>query len=137
MKLFPAVKLLVLISLYSSIAGAYPPDFPVLDCGLYEVSGRLRKNPNGDFSLVMNAASASPYEFLLLGGNFDEKFEHLDTRVQLNLYVPIKIASTEQPYVFIQAMKASSLSSESADSVQALGSKSCGSEAEINSSLSL
>src|SRR4051812_38063129 len=75
---------------------------PHFDCGMYQVSGRLRHSGRQDFVLTVRAGTSSPYELILLGGNISDKLEHVDTRVSAEIYVPHPIHDNLKPFVFFQ-----------------------------------
>jgi hypothetical protein len=55
---------------------------------------------DGLFSLVMQKGSFSPYEILLLGGNFDEKIAMNDTDRVVRLEIRKKIESNLRPLAY-------------------------------------
>ena len=103
------VKTLLLINLLLTVVGMGAVSAPVrqvtlpqLECGFYKASGKVLRNSAGQFLLTMNAGSDSPTEFLILGGDFDARFDRMGTRTEAELYVPQPIVNNEAPFVFLQ-----------------------------------
>jgi hypothetical protein len=101
MRTLRVAKAVILISLISlgCLAHAAFEIIPKLDCGEYLIQGKLTQNQNGDFLVRIRESSSSPFEFLVLGGDFDQKLEHLDSVVTIRAKVFKKIESNNQPFV--------------------------------------
>jgi len=111
MKISRTAKILFLISVFAL------PDLgggaevwhvvPQFECGTYLVRGVLNKNARGDLVLSMRKGSASPFELILLGGDFSDKLDHLGSLVVLEVSVPQPIKSTQRPFVMVRSVSKS------------------------------
>ena len=126
------VKRLFLISLVvgaSASAAIRQMTLPKLECGIYRASGKVLRNSAGQYLLTMNPDTDSPAEFLLLGGDFDERFDRVGSRTTTEFYVPQPILTNEAPFVFVQSFGAAPEAKD--DGVELLKKHRCGDQAKF------
>ena len=99
MKQFVIVKWLLFAS-WGLPVWAVPP-LP-LECGHYLGRGFLDRNAQGHTLLVLQKGSASPVELILLGGDLKGRMERIGTEAVLDFYIPRKIASNHELFVFVK-----------------------------------
>lgn len=75
---------------------------PKLDCGDYQVTGKLLQAKKGKFYLNIRDKSASPFELILIGGTTKEKLLRHGTIVTAEVHVPKKIEHNQSPYVYLK-----------------------------------
>ncbi len=97
---------------------------PKLECGVYRASGQVRQNAAGQYLLTLNFPSDSFFELILLGGDFDARYDRVGRRTVAELYVPKPIKDGEAPHVFLQ--KLGGLPSTPDDGVELLKKHRCG-----------
>ncbi len=127
MRLSKNAKILCLINLvfaFGAAAAVRQTTLPKLECGFYKASGKVLQNSAGQFLLTMNPDSDSPAEFLILGGDFDSRFDRIGTRTTAEFYVPQPIETNEAPFVFLQQFGA--LPETRDDGVELLKKHRCG-----------
>ncbi len=79
--------------------------FP-MKCGTYQARGVLAISGQSHFVLSLNKGTKFPLEFLVVGGNFDQKMMLLNQFVSIELYVPQEISgSLGQNIVFLQKIE--------------------------------
>jgi hypothetical protein len=78
------------------------PVIPNLECGVYLAHGHLRRGAHGEFKLILQERSSSPFELILLGGGSREKLTRVDSVVKVAFYVPAPIHDNQLPNVFLQ-----------------------------------
>ncbi|GEM_PF-5752871 len=74
------------------------PNFP---CGIYQLKGKLIEN-SGHFKLIVREKTTAELEFLVLGGDLDERLEKINTNVLVNAYNPNPIEDRSKPIVYIR-----------------------------------
>ena len=105
---YVAVKLLILTSLWLFLfeANAEQVQFvPQFDCGEYLVQGKLILNKENTFVLSVKNGTSSPFELILLGGDFDSKLTAAGKFVGVQVYVPQRITSQKLPYTYLISIR--------------------------------
>lgn len=109
MKIYNLVKNLRLISAFlgfiAADAAIAEPGIDIharLDCGIYEMHGYLTQNKQGNFLIRIKHRSRSPYEYILLGGEPEEKLRNMNTAVAAQVSVNKKILSNDAPFVMLE-----------------------------------
>lgn len=133
MKISNGVKMALLISIFllaplKAFSYSILPDF---DCGSYLVRGTLGLNNRGSFTIKIQANTSSPYELILLGGDFDQLRSLIGLPVTAEIYVFKPVKSNNDPVVVFQKWGADLLSAE--DPVFKVREGRCGGARFINS----
>lgn len=102
MKRFESVKKILCISALVSVPLFGEPPLP-LACGHYLGKGVIGKNAQGQALLILQKGSSSPLELILLGGDFQQRQELSGLETVVDFYVPRKIASQNEPFVFVKS----------------------------------
>ncbi len=78
---------------------------PNFDCGLYTFNGYFTLRNDNLFSLIIQKDTTSPYELLIIGGNFDEKMSMINTAQTIQLEIRKPIHSNTRPLTFYYGKK--------------------------------
>jgi hypothetical protein len=93
MKVCRLANLLLLTSFlsWSFCTSAAEPLLPSLECGDYEMSGYLSRNPAQQLTLRLRPGTSSSVEFVVVKAPFDATLERVGTLVTVQVYVPQRV----------------------------------------------
>ncbi len=98
------IKFLILITSFIA-SEVHAEDFairPELECGIYEAYGTIYLNNQNEFIMAIQKNTSSPYELILLGGDFKRKLISIGLETAVSVYVYKKLKSNNPPYVLFQ-----------------------------------